>query len=299
MPANLRSTLTQLFPPKPSYRETDVPDLRSKVCIVTGANTGVGKELARMLYAKNATVYVLARSETKSRQAIADIEAREPASAGRLAFLPLDLADLSSIRATVDRFLAAEGKDGEPRLHVLFNNAGVMHPPREVARTAQGHELHLGVNCLGTFLLTALLTPTLASTAAAATSPPGSVRVIWVASSAVEFFGERGVGIRPGPTTEALASGNQRYWMSKVGNWAHGVEYARRHRADGIVSVALNPGNLGSDLYRDQQGLGFRVLAKALMYAPVHGAYTELFAGFAPEITLENTGCWGTYGRTE
>lgn len=273
-----------MFPPKPSFTEKDVPDLSTKVYIVTGANTGVGKELARMLYSKNAKVYVAARSEAKSNQAIEDIQKLLPQSTGQLVFLPLDLADLSTIKATASRFLAAETK-----LHVLFNNAGVMSPEKELARTPQGHELHMGVNCLGTFLLTELLTPALVETARS--EPAGGVRVVWVASSAAEMFAEKNVGITPG-RIDTLATGNERYWASKVGNWAHGVEYARRHRADGVVSVPLNPGNLTSDLYRDQ-GVALKIATKLMMYAPVNGAYTELFAGLSPDITIEKTGCWG------
>lgn len=285
MAPGLKSTLTQVFPPKPSFTEKDVPDLSSNVYIVTGANTGVGKELARMLYSKNAKVYVAARSAEKSNAAIEDIKKLVPSSTGQLVFLPLDLADLSTIKATAERFLAAE-----PKLHVLFNNAGVMAPGgKELTRTPQGHELHMGVNCLGTFLLTRLLTPRLVETAR--TEKPGTVRVVWVASSAAEIFAQKNVGIVPG-RVETLATGNERYWESKVGNWAHGVEYARRHRDDGVVSVPLNPGNLQSDLYRDQ-GLAIKIAAKLMMYPPVSGAYTELFAGLSPEVTIENTGCWG------
>lgn len=79
---------------------------------------------------------------------------------------------------------------------------------------------------------------------------------------------------------------------SKVSNWAHAAEYALRHRADGIVSVPVNPGNLRSELYRDS-GWALWIGGKLFMYPPLMGAYTELFAGLSPEITLEKTGCWG------
>ncbi|KAM0247231.1 hypothetical protein ACHAQJ_009939 [Trichoderma viride] len=285
MPPTIKSMLTQMFPPKPSFTEEDLPDLQGKVYIVTGSNTGAGKELARLLYSKNASIYLLARSEDKTNNAIADIRHAYPASNGDMAFLRLDLADLSTIKATVDRFLAAETK-----LHVLFNNAGVMSPEKNVSKTAQGHELHFGVNCLGTFVLTELLTPILVATARL--EPPSTVRVIWVASSASEMFAKKDIGIEP----EAFdrpekRSSMERYGLSKVGNWAHGVEYARRHQAEGVVSVPLNPGNFDSDLYREH-GTGMKILTKPMKYPPVKGAYTELFAGLSPEITIEKTGTW-------
>lgn len=287
MAPSLKSSLTQAFPPKPTFTEKNVPDLTGKVYIVTGANTGTGKELTRLLYSRNATVYMLARSEEKTNAAIADIHKAHATSTGALVFLRLDLADLTTIKATAEQFLARE-----PQLHVLFNNAGVMSSARELATTKQGHELHVGVNVLGTFLLTQLLTPRLVATAAAMAAP-GTVRVVWVASSAAEIFAEKNVGVRPetlSPGNLKAKSGNERYWLSKVGNWAHGAEYARRH--PGVVSVPLNPGNLQSDLYRDQ-GIAFKVATKLVMYSPVNGAYTELFAGLSPEITVEKSGCWG------
>lgn len=109
------------------------------------------------------------------------------------------------------------------------------------------------------------------------------------------MFAETKVGMRSeslSPEALGRRSGNERYRFSKVGNWAHGVEYARRHREDGVVSVPLNPGNLQSDLYREQ-GLTIKVASKLMMYPPLNGAYTELFAGLSPEITIEKTGCWG------
>lgn len=77
-----------------------------------------------MLYARNATVYMGARSEDKARVAMADVKQAAPDSAGSLTYLHLDLADLRTIKASADAFLARESK-----LHVLFNNAAVMNPP--------------------------------------------------------------------------------------------------------------------------------------------------------------------------
>jgi retinol dehydrogenase 12 len=111
------------------------------------------------------------------------------------------------------------------------------------------------------------------------------------------MFAEKNVGATPEmmqKETLAKKSGSERYWYSKVGNWAHGVEYALRQQANGVISVPLNPGNLQSELYRDQ-GFFMRFFVKILMYPPVNGAYTELFGGLSPDITLSNTGCWGKH----
>jgi NAD(P)-dependent dehydrogenase (short-subunit alcohol dehydrogenase family) len=110
------------FPPKPTFTEENPPaDLYGKVYVVTGANSGIGKDIARLLYAKNAKVYVLCRSEDKALKAIQDIEKDLPDSKGALIFIACDLADLTKVKTAADAFLARE-----QRLDVLFNNAGVV-----------------------------------------------------------------------------------------------------------------------------------------------------------------------------
>lgn len=256
--------------------------------IVTGANTGVGKQLARLLYSKNAKVYVAARSEAKANAAIQDIEKSHPSSSGALIFLHLDLNDLSSVKASVERFSAMETK-----LHVLFNNAGVQNLNKG-ANTAQGYEHHLGINAIAPFLFTKLLTPILARTARAEASTPGSVRVIWVSSQGAELSGMKSVGLdMDNLDYHNDASDLMKYALSKVGNWLHGVEYAKRHKADGIISIPLSPGNLTSDLYRANKEFGIWLAIKLMGYPPINGAYTELYAGLSPDITIEKTGTWG------
>jgi len=284
---SLSSSWTQFFPPKPQFTDENVSDLIGQVYIVTGSNTGIGKELARILYSKNAKVYVAARSEKKAEEAIQDIAKSAPASKGSLVFLSLDLSDLNKVKTAADTFLAQEQK-----LNVLFNNAGLMATD-PLTRTAQGYEMALGVNCVGTFLFTKLLTPTLVTTAK--TTPPGSVRVIWLSSFGLELFAKPGIGISldnldyhiPTPSTD-------RYGISKCGSWAQGVEFARRHKTDGIISLPINPGNLTSELARDQP-TPLKIAARVLGYPPPMGACTELWAGLSPEVTMEKSGSWGNF----
>lgn len=256
-----------------------------QVYIVTGSNVGVGKEVARILYSKNARVYVAARSEEKATAAIEDIKQVTAESKGQLIFLRLDLADLSTIKAS-----AAQFTDREPRLHALFNNAGVMQPPQG-SKTAQGYELQLGVNNIGTFMFTKLLTPTLVATAKV--EGPGSSRVIWVASLAAEASPKYGVPMDNLDYHEERTS-QVKYTVSKAGNLLHGTEFARRFRSDGVVSVSLNPGNLDSELWRTQPTLVRSFLRTFILHPAVYGAYTELYAAFAPELTIDKTGSWGT-----
>jgi retinol dehydrogenase-12 len=175
-------------------------------------------------------VYIAARSGEKATQAIETIKQAHPASSGELVYLHLDLADLTTVKASADEFLRHEKK-----LHVLWNNAGVMIPPQGSV-TKQGYELQLGTNNLGPFLFTKLLTPILAKTAQ--TSPPGSVRVVWVSSSSAR---------RTSPTTGGVDMSNldyktdhghwYKYGTSKAGNILHSSEYAKQYGKDGVISV--------------------------------------------------------------
>ncbi|KAI1414498.1 putative short-chain dehydrogenase [Hypoxylon sp. FL1857] len=283
MGAQLSSTLTQMFPPKPGFTEANLSDLYGKVYIVTGSTAGVGKELARILYSKNAKVYMAARSQDKANKAIEEINKAYMSSKGSLVFLKLDLSDLTTIKASAGEFLAKEQK-----LDVLFNNAGVQNPLPEPSKTPQGYEYHLGVNTIGTFAFTKLLTPILVSTA----KTEGTSRVVWVSSSGTEFVGEKSVGIDMSNLDyHEDKSYLIKYGISKTGNWLHGAEFARRYKAVGVISIPLNPGNLSSELYRDQKGL-MKLFTKVITYPSINGAYTLLYAGLSPEITLEKTGSW-------
>jgi NAD(P)-dependent dehydrogenase (short-subunit alcohol dehydrogenase family) len=287
------SIWTQFFPPSPKFTDKDVPDdLAGKVYIVTGANSGMGYELARVLYGKNATVYAACRSEEKAKAAITRIEESTPNSKGKLVFLHLDLADLASVKAACTAFLAQERK-----LHVLFNNAGVMvGPSKPPQKTVQGYELALGVNCVGTFLFTKLLTPTLI--ASARESPPNTVRVVWLSSFGLGQFAPEDHGIDMSNLNYHVPKPHvERYGISKCGDWLLGVEFARRHKQDGIVSVPINPGNVRTALARDQT-LGLKMVAHAIVYPIINGVYTQLFAAFSPNVTVEKadwTKDWSEY----
>ncbi|RFU24942.1 hypothetical protein B7463_g11391, partial [Scytalidium lignicola] len=279
---------SMMFPPKPEFTEKSLADLEGKVYIVTGSSSGVGKELAQILFSRNAKVYVAVRSEDKAKAAIQSIESAFPESKGELVYLHLDLDDLSGIKASAQEFL---GK--EKRLDVLFNNAGVMKPP-EGSKTKQGYELQIGTNCVAPHLFTKVLLPLMIETAK--TSPAGSVRIVDVASSAVDMSPQGGVNmnnldykVNQGPW--------HKYAVSKAGNVYHSKEIARRYGKDGIVSVSLNPGNLKSELQRHLSGLE-ALLVKLILYPPINGAYTELFAGLSPDVTVEKNGAWiGPWGR--
>lgn len=147
-----------------------------QVFIVTGATSGVGKELSDILYSHHATVYLAARSAEKANATMNILKSKHRSSKGDLIFLKLDLNDFATIRSSAEEFLRKE-----KRLDVLWNNAGVMIPPQG-SKTKQSYELQLGTNNVGPFLFIKLLTPVLVDTAKS--SPPASTRVVWVSSGA-------------------------------------------------------------------------------------------------------------------
>jgi NAD(P)-dependent dehydrogenase (short-subunit alcohol dehydrogenase family) len=229
------------------------------------------------------------RSEERGAKAIDDIKNAVPNSKGSLVLMKLDLSDLRTIKASADFFLARESK-----LHVLFNNAGIMYVDLKGPQTTpQGYEMNLGVNVLGTFLFTKLLTPALISTAKS--EPAGSVRILWVSSLGTELTGEKSKGVSV-DDLEAIAKRPpmDRYGLSKAGNWLHGAECARRLLADGVVSVPLNPGNVDTELARQHPAFIQRII-RLIVYPTLYGACTQLYAAMSSDISLTNSGIWGKH----
>ncbi|CEJ62748.1 hypothetical protein PMG11_11239 [Penicillium brasilianum] len=282
------------FHKKPILTEKNLPSQKGKVFIITGASGGIGKEITSILYGANAKVYLATRSEAKTTATITDIRKAHPHSSGELIHLPLHLDDLSTIKASVERFLAAEN-----RLDVLWNNAGVMVPPQG-STSVQGHELQYGVNCLGHFLFTRLLHPLLVETVKQeARQRRDSVRVIWVSSSAADHVSKPAIDFENMDYRYYDEGIWSKYARSKAGNVLQAVEYARRAGAEGIISLTLNPGNFLTGL----QGTMPRwqvALFKMVAQDPKNGAYTELFAGLDESITRKDNGGWvSPYGKLE
>lgn len=126
-----------------------LPDLKGKTYLITGGNSGIGLEAARVLGAKGARVVILCRNPEKAQTALADL--KKSASAGAYETIALDLSSLASVRAA-----AAEARKRFPKIDALILNAGIMMTPKR-ALTADGFETQFGVNHLGHFALAAAL----------------------------------------------------------------------------------------------------------------------------------------------
>ncbi|EHA55906.1 dehydrogenase/reductase SDR family member 13 [Pyricularia oryzae 70-15] len=271
--------------------EQDMPDLRGKVILVTGGNTGLGLESIRQLAQHNpAHIYMGARSRAKAEEAIESIRASTPAAASTpITHLELDLASFASIKSAARTLLAASD-----RLDVLINNAGIMNVPEGL--TADGYEVQFGTNHVGPALLTQLLLPRLKRTAALPGS--GDVRVVFL-SSALERSAESGLLSTPDKlkTTMPETGTQSRYANSKLANIHYAWALAEQNPDLKVVSV--HPGVVQTGLLSTWKD-GFNPIVKgainlagrALMTTIEKGAYNQLWAATAAEGVETGTFYW-------
>lgn len=214
-----------------SYRAADVPDQTGNTFIVTGANTGIGFDTARVLSARGARVLLGCRSERKATEAINRISTETPNA--DIIWLPLDLSSLASVSR------AAERANQEDRIDGLINNAGVMVPPRTM--TEDGFELQFGVNHLGHFALTGLLINKIKQ------NP--NARVVNVSSLAHR----NGHIDYDDLHAENFYNRMARYAMSKFANILFTYELQRRLKQaeSGAIAVACHPGGSATELGRN------------------------------------------------
>ncbi len=222
-----------------AWTENDVPDQSGRVAVVTGSNTGLGYDTARVLAARGATVVMACRDIGKADAAAARIRALSPKA--DVAVHKLDLGSLDSVREAAAAIAAAH-----PRIDLLINNAGVMYPPKSV--TADGFELQFGTNHLGHFALTGLLLPNLL--------PIDGSRVVVVSSIAHD--------IRARIDFDDLQWEKRKYdrvaayGQSKLANLMFAYDLSRRLEAAGAKTIAVgaHPGVAATELTRHVPGAG-------------------------------------------
>jgi NAD(P)-dependent dehydrogenase (short-subunit alcohol dehydrogenase family) len=216
-----------------------VPDQAGQRVIVTGANSGTGKEAARRLAEAGAHVIMAVRTPARGEQARAEILARHPGA--RLEVRRIDLADLASVREFSEGLLA----EGTP-VDVLINNAGVMAPPTRMT-TADSFELQFGSNFLGPFALTLRLLPLVL----AAPAP----RVVTMTSGTANFgrihFGDL-------QWERRRYSANFSYAQSKLADLMMTLHLAAvaAERDWDLMSVAAHPGYTRTNLQTAGASLG-------------------------------------------
>ena len=246
-----------------NWTEQEVPSQRGRVAVITGANTGLGFDTAKVLAERGATVVLAVRDVERGKQAAArfgpgaDVTVQE-----------LDLSSLESIRAA-----AADLHGTLPKIDLLINNAGVMYPPRQTTR--DGFELQFGTNHLGHFALTGLLLDLLL--------PVEGSRVVTVASiahrlrAAIHFD-----DLQWENSYDRVAA----YGQAKLANLMFAYELQRRLAPHGTTaSIAAHPGVARTELVRNSPPLLralFPVVAPLFTQSSERGALPTLRAATDP-----------------
>jgi NAD(P)-dependent dehydrogenase (short-subunit alcohol dehydrogenase family) len=255
-------------------------DLSGKVCVITGASSGLGREAARALAAAGAHIVLAARNQDALIETAQWISAAVPGA--QTSTVHLDLTSLASVRAA-----AAAIRDITPVIHVLMNNAGVMFTP--FGRTHDGLEMQIGTNHFGHFELTRLLVPQL-------TAADGA-RVVVLSSG----------GYVMGDVDLADPNWERRdydkfvaYGASKTANILHAIEVDNRFRGLGIRACAVHPGTVATSLARYMSRSDFSQLRQYAAAStsspgeptdgyldfttPEYGAATQVWAAVSPQL---------------
>ncbi len=248
------------------FTAKQVPDQTGKTVFITGANTGLGYEAAKVLAGKNARVIIGCRSKDKAQRAREEILAVH--GEADVDIVAINLADLESVGE------AAAVIAKEERLDILINNAGIMVPPFEL--TQDGFESQFGVNHLGPFALTGLLLDKLRAT-------PGA-RIVSTSSIAHK----RGKILFDDINADKQYNTMARYAMSKLANLYFAYELQRRLSAagDDAISVAAHPGIADTELsrYFPRALMLAAPLFRPLLNTAAQGAWPTLCAATAREV---------------
>jgi retinol dehydrogenase 12 len=245
-------------------------NLKGKAAIVTGGNSGIGKETAAALAGMNAHVIVAARNPAKAAAAVTELRDRAPDAT--IEHLPLDLASFASVRAFADTF-----NDRFDRCDVLVNNAGGVLRKRTM--TEDGHETQFQVNHLSHFLLTALLRARIDA------APAG--RVINV-SSMGHSYARGGLDFDDLDFERRKYRGFLVYCHTKLANVLFTRELAQRLDGKRVTANAVHPGWVASNFGREGDmgpllGVGF-VLQKPFAISSEAGARTSVYLASSPDV---------------
>lgn len=240
--------------------------MNGKICMVTGATSGIGEVTALALAQMGAAVIVVGRSAEKSAATVNHIKQQTGNPA-----VEFMLADLSSLKEIHQ--LALQFKSCYPHLHVLVNNAGALFTTRQ--QNVDGIEMTFALNHLNYFLLTNLLLDRLKSSAPA--------RIVNVAASAHLFARRMNFDDLQG---QGRYGGWQAYAQSKLCNLLFTYELARRLEGTHISVNALHPGIVATRFGHNNQGLMGRLLRLSNLFAinPERGAQTIIYLAASPTV---------------
>ena len=239
--------------------------MQGKICMVTGANSGIGKATALELAQMGATVVMVCRDRARGEEAQNEITTKSRKNAVDL--LQADLSSQQSIRHLVENF-----QHHYTQLHVLINNAGAAFPGRR--ETVDGLEMTFAVNYLAPFLLTNLLLDMLKASAPA--------RIVNVSSNSHE------AGYIQLDDLQAEHYMSMRvYGQSKLAVVLFTYELARRLQGTGVTANCLHPGFVATNFAQSDVGPAFRLLVKLIGSfgaSPQEGAKTSIYLASSPEV---------------
>jgi retinol dehydrogenase 14 len=240
--------------------------MAGRTCLVTGATSGIGKATAAGLARLGADLVLVARDPARGRTTAAELQAAT--GHARVEVLVADLSSQASVRQ-----LAEEVKRGQPRLHVLVNNAGGYWATRHT--TVDGLELTFALNHLAYFLLTNLLLDLLRASA--------PTRIVNVSSSAQALGDIHFDDLQ----FEGRYRGQAAYNQSKLANVLFTYELARRLDGTGVTVNCLAPGVTRTNFGREDSGPVMRLLTplgRPFMRSPEQGADTAVWLASSPEV---------------
>jgi NAD(P)-dependent dehydrogenase (short-subunit alcohol dehydrogenase family) len=247
----------------------DVADMTGKAVVITGGNSGIGKQTALSLAGAGARVVITARDAVRGEAAAADI--RAGSGSQNVGLVVFDLGDLAAVRAGAVQILSLCD-----RIDVLVNNAGVVLSERR--ETEDGLEATFAINHLGPFLLTELLLDRIKQSSPA--------RIVNVSSTAHK-------GARRGLDFGDLQSTNRYstmrvYSLSKLANIYFTTELARRLEGTGVTANCLHPGTVATGYGRDGDtkgvfALGLKMVSPFFL-TPEKGARTTVYLASSPEV---------------
>src|SRR5467141_2955036 len=236
--------------------------MQGKVCLLTGATSGIGKATALGLAQMGATVVMVSRDRARGEAAQAEIKTKSGNAAVDL--LLADLSAQQSIRQLVENF-----QQRYTQLHVLINNAGLFVLRRRT--TVDGLEMTFAVDYLAPFLLTNLLLDMLKASAPA--------RIVNVSSNSHEA----GYIKLDDLQAEHHYRSMRAYRQSKLAVVLFTYELARRLQGTGVTANCLHPGGVGTNLFRGLPGF-LQALIKLVTIGPERGARTSIYLASSPEV---------------
>lgn len=245
--------------------------LDGQTVVITGANTGIGKETAIDLSRRGARVIIACRDMAKAETAVKEII--ESSGNDNVTCKQLDLSDIKSIK----EFAEGINRD-EEKLDILINNAGVMVCP--YGKTADGFEMQIGVNHFGHFLLTYLLLDLIKKSAPARIVTVSSMAHSWGSISLDDINSEKGYDKK------------KAYAQSKLANILFTRSLAKRLTGTGVTAYSLHPGVVQTDLWRHLNGPQqfFMKMVSPFTKNSEQGAQTTIYCAVEPKLEKESGG---------